>query len=271
VAGSGKKGVKTINISTPATIVAASCGTQIVKPCSRSTSSLTGSSDFFTYLGGEFKNTEETCRDFYKTNIGFFSIEGLIPKFDAIYGGKALTPTALSYALPAMINPIKTNSILYGLSLPNIKTSIHSLHELGYDNVVVANTSDDNKKFVDEIGLFRYNNLVHGRNSEDYDEVIVGDPAKMLKLKSRYAIDSILQKESITQNIKASVDVLKGKGEDVHKEIIAVNAGSIMYLANLVENFREGYLLALKEIYTGRPFDKLQEIVTTSGGTLSNV
>ena len=50
-AGSGKKGIKTFNISTPSAIVAASCGAYIAKACSCSTSSLTGSSDFISEIG----------------------------------------------------------------------------------------------------------------------------------------------------------------------------------------------------------------------------
>lgn len=46
VASSGKKGIKTINITSTACFVAAACGANIVKACSHSTSSKTGSSDF---------------------------------------------------------------------------------------------------------------------------------------------------------------------------------------------------------------------------------
>ena len=44
VASSGKKGIKTINITSAACFVAAACGANIAKACSHSTSSKTGSS-----------------------------------------------------------------------------------------------------------------------------------------------------------------------------------------------------------------------------------
>ena len=49
--GSGKKGIKTMNISTPALLTAASLGAYTAKSVSSSTSSLTGSADFLRELG----------------------------------------------------------------------------------------------------------------------------------------------------------------------------------------------------------------------------
>lgn len=51
VASSGKKGIKTINITSTSCFVAASCGANIAKACSHSTSSKTGSSDFLDICG----------------------------------------------------------------------------------------------------------------------------------------------------------------------------------------------------------------------------
>ena len=51
VASSGKKGIKTINITSTACFVAAACGANIAKACSHSTSSKTGSTDFLDICG----------------------------------------------------------------------------------------------------------------------------------------------------------------------------------------------------------------------------
>ncbi len=195
VAGSGKKGVKTVNISTPAALVAASCGSQIVKPCSKSTSSLTGSSDFFTILGGRLCGAEESVEILKKTNLGLVSIESAIPQFDHLYGGKLLAPTSLSYALPAMVTPIRTDAVLYGLSLPDIKKSIHALHGLGYSHVMVANSSEDKTAYIDEIGLFKYNKVVFGRTSQEKSELLMADPVDLLRLNVRYNISQIREKQ----------------------------------------------------------------------------
>lgn len=51
ISGSGKKGIKTINVSTASSIIATSLGANVIKPCSSSTSSLTGSFDLLEMLG----------------------------------------------------------------------------------------------------------------------------------------------------------------------------------------------------------------------------
>ena len=261
VAWSWKKWVKTINISTPATFVAASCWSQIVKPCSSSTSSLTWSSDFFTHLWWKFHDIERTKDIFQETWIGFFSIEWLIPKFDSIYGWNALTPTALSYALPAIINPVKTDTLLYGLSLENIKTSIHTLHSFWYERVIVANTSDDRKKYIDELWLFKHNNFVFGQYWEWLDELMVWDPLVKLWLSNRYSVAQIMQKSSVHDNVMAWVEVLKWKWDIVHRDIIALNAAAMIYLSNIAWNLKEAYELAIEEIASWKPYDKLKTVI----------
>jgi len=269
VAGSGKKGVKTVNISTPASIVAASLGSRIVKTCAKSASSLTGSSDFFESVGGVFRNIPDTVEVFNKTNIALVSIENMVPKFDSLYGGRLLAPTVLSYALPAMITPFKTDAVLYGLSLPRIEKSIHSLHGLGYNNVMVANATEDKIHYVDELGLYKVNKVVYGRTSEEKSDLMMADPVDMLKLSDRYSIEAIRERQNRKENIKVTLDVLKGDGEKDVRDIIAVNAAAMVFISGISEDLKEGFSLAQKEISSGRPIQKLEELVVATGGTFN--
>ena len=86
VASSGKKGVKTINITSAACFVAAACGANIAKVCSHSTSSKTGSADFLSICGIDigipFDKKVETMAEHH---ISFFSIEDTTPNFAKVY------------------------------------------------------------------------------------------------------------------------------------------------------------------------------------------
>src|SRR3990167_7436452 len=100
--GSGKKGVKTMNISTPALLTAASLGVYTVKAVSHSTSSLTGSADFLENVGCKLNISLNKMKEIIlKIGFGAFKIEGLLPKFDSIYGQKFIAPHALSFGLAA--------------------------------------------------------------------------------------------------------------------------------------------------------------------------
>lgn len=267
VAGSWKKWQKTINISTPAAFVAWSFWAQILKPCSRATSSLTWSSDYFSLLWGKFQDLRTTNNIFEKTNIWLFSIEWLIPKFDALYGWNALVPTVLSYWLPGMVTPVKTESLFYWLSMPDIEVSIRSLHLLWYKNVLVGNTSDDKVNFVDELWLHAHNNSVYWKTVWHATQLQIADPVGLLWVE-RQSIKLIAQKWDMFQNIAASVQVLQGKWEKPHQKIIWLNAWAMLMLTWHAENLREWYERALEEILTWRPFQKLEEVVIESGWKL---
>lgn len=264
VAGSGKKGVKTINISTPAAVVASSLGANVVKLASRSTSSVSGSSDFFSEVGGQIQDTNATVDTFNRTGFGLFSIEGLIPKFDSLYGGRVLAPTALSYALPATVTPVESDAVLYGFSMPRLKESVLALHAFGFDEVIGVNTTDDDVHYVDEAGIFGKNYMAHSRKGGR--EVTLSDPFDSLGLDHRHLLSEIAQKSTREENVAAGIEILKGKGENVQGMVVALNAAIMLQLSGVSEDLREGYQLAIAQILTGRPFEKLNEIIQASGG-----
>ncbi|MEI6420499.1 MAG: hypothetical protein WCO30_02585, partial [bacterium] len=108
VAGSGKKGIKTTNISSCAAIVAASLGSSVAKTCSSSTSSISGSSDFMENVGANISISSKLMINVLKeTGLGFFKIENRIKKFDALYGGKFYAPHILSFGLAGLLLPFK--------------------------------------------------------------------------------------------------------------------------------------------------------------------
>lgn len=173
VAGSGKKGVKTINISTPASIVAASAGAFVVKPGSHSTSSVTGSSDFMISLGLKIKDVHSTIEVLKNTGLGFFSIEDLIPTFDSVYGKKIFAPNPLSFGLAALVCPVKYTKLVYGLSHYNIKLSASVLSNFGIRDAIISTCTDDHLRYIDEFGLFKHNYYLFLKDSS------VGEVQKM--------------------------------------------------------------------------------------------
>src|SRR5690606_3577231 len=125
VASSGKKGFKTINITTPASFVAAACGAFTAKACSHSTSSKTGSSDFLEIIGININIPfKEKVTILQEKRIAFFSIEDTTPNFAKVYEGVFYAPHAMSFALAGLSFPVKIDALVYGLSHPNVKLSL---------------------------------------------------------------------------------------------------------------------------------------------------
>lgn len=70
VAGSGKKGFKLINVSTPASLLASSLGAYVSKTVSKATSSYLGSSDLLTLAGANLSiTTEDMSKNFNENKI----------------------------------------------------------------------------------------------------------------------------------------------------------------------------------------------------------
>jgi anthranilate phosphoribosyltransferase len=264
LAGSGKKGIKTMNISSSAAIVASSLGVNVAKICSGSTSSSTGSADFIEMLGANISDNREMISILERTGLGFFKIENQIPKFNLRYGGRFYAPHVLSFGLAGMILPFIPDSLLYGLSHPNIELSARVFQRFGYKNAMVVTNTDDGVHFLDEFGVFGTTSIIGVRN---------GDLGKMASFATsdvlglpKYTQDSIKPGKSKLDNIRLAVQVLGGKGEPAIEDIVSVNAGTLLYLAGKAGDLRQGYTACKRVIRKRYPIEKLKEFIKATGG-----
>lgn len=227
VAGSGKKGVKTFNISSAACMVAAAAGCIIAKPISRATSSLTGSSDILSACGANIHIPTQRMADIMlKVGFGGFSIEGLIPGFDAFYGGKFLTSHSFSYVLPALINPIRADRLVYGLSDSKIILSAEAFQKLGlYKSGIILNSHARNVH-VDELLPIGTSQIV----AFDAQRIFPYSPGEVSELLSQipYAIEHISPASDVNSQKEAFLRDLAGKGNETRQRIIALNAATIV-------------------------------------------
>lgn len=265
VAGSGKKGLKTFNISTPACIVAAAGGAYVSKPGSRATSSLSGSIDFASIVGANTLSFQEMTEVLLSTKFGLFSIENIIPKFDDVYGGRAFVPTPLSFGLPAISNPMVCDSLLYGLSHPNIELSLEVLKDLGYNEAFVVSSSHDNIHYVDELSSLK-SNLIGRIENGKIHSVEKLDVSKIFN--SKFGTPSDIESgESLIENVQIAVFVLSGKDNGHRTHTVALNAGIILLLASKVNNIVDGYNYAIDIIRSGKALEKLENFIEATGGS----
>ncbi len=265
VAGSGKKGLKTFNISTPACIVAAAAGAYVSKPGSHATSSLSGSIDFALIVGAKILSHQGMSEVLISTKFGLFSIEDVIPKFDNVYGGRAFGPTPLSFGLPAIVNPIVCDSLLYGLSHPNVDLSLEVLKNLGYNDAIVVSSSYDRIHFVDELTPLDFN-LFGGIKNGIIIPTEVLDVSKVFNLKNCKSFD-LKPGDSMIENAQLAVSVLTGKDKGFRTDTVAMNAGAILVMASKVDNIVDGYNYAIDIIKSGEALKKLEDFIEATGGS----
>lgn len=265
VAGSGKKGYKTFNISTPACFVASAVGAFVAKPGSVATSSISGSKDFLNTVGARISDPNDMIEVLLATGFGLFPIEQLIPKFDAVYGGKTFGPTPLSFALPAVINPIACDAVLYGLSHPNITLALNVFVGLGYKDAMIVCSTPDKIHYIDELSALEHNSIgiIAGGNAGEVEELsiasITGNPP---------AIPEVLQQgASLIENVQIALKILQGKSPGPGEDTVALNAAGILVLSGKSATLKDGFGLAIDVIRNGSAFRKLEEFIDATGGS----
>lgn len=269
VAGSGKKGFKTFNVSTPACIVAAAAGAYVAKPGSSATSSLSGSIDFLSVVGAHPLTHQEMTDILLATGFGIFSIERLIPKFDGVYGGKTFGPTPLSFCLPAIANPIVCDALLYGLSHPNIGLSQEVFQRFGYSSVTVVASSFDGVHYIDELTPAQESLIGEIQNGNVYESVKINF-AEIVGI-ANCEPEDLCPGESLIENIQLSVGTLSGKKPGHRENTVALNAAAILVLGNKTKTLAEGFVLAKEVIKSGSALDKLNEFVLATGGNQKSI
>lgn len=271
VASSGKKGIKTINITSTACFVAAACGVNIAKACSHSTSSKTGSSDFLEICGVNIDIPfEEKVKILQKYHIAFFSIEETTPKFAKVYGGLFYAPHAMSFGLAGLSFPIKIDSLAYGLSHPNVKLSAEVLNKFGINNSLIYSSTYDGIHFLDEllpIGCVNFARIKEG----NVEKTISADIQDALNFTYKFDMQSISEKSDKQKNIAESLKILKGQGTDSQIDAICINAAIFLLLGNKVNSLEEGYKIAKNTITTSKVWNLFLNVVELYGGNKAKI
>lgn len=267
LAGSGKKGVKTVNITTPAMILATAMGTYCAKAGSRSTSSLMGSVDLLEELGVTIPKSFAAQKAIFEaTKFGFFSIEDTIEKFDERYGNRFFAPHALSLALPAVVLPVNVDILMYGYAAPNIYLCARSLMNLGYQNLFIVNNTSDLIHYVDEMLPMGMTNVVGVVNGV-LGQTRSFDAGEFMKIAPEDGADTIFQQPRREQQVKLVTDTLKGSlPGSALENAVCLNAATIAYIAGDVASPEAGFARARQTIRSGQAAAQLQAIIAASWG-----
>lgn len=268
VASSGKKGIKTINITTVACFVAADCGVKIAKACSHSTSSKTGSSDFLDICGIDVNILfEDKIKILNKYNIAFFPIEDTTPRFAQLYGGLFYAPHAMSFGLAGLSFPIEVDALVYGLSHPNVKLSAEVLKSFGIQNSIIYSSTFDGVHFLDELLPMGYANFARIKDG-NVEKTISTDIRAALGINYTFDLKSIKEKVDKTKNIVESLKILRGEGTPSQIDAICVNSAIFLLLANKAGSLKEGYEIAKNKLLSKDVWDLFINVLISYKGNI---
>lgn len=259
--GTGGSPHKTFNVSTTSALLLAAAGVKIIKHGNRAITSKSGSADLLSALGVNINMEVQTCIDVYK-NIGITFL--FAQKFHA----------AMRFAAPARATlGFKTAFNLIGpLANPaNVTHQFIGVFDKAYTEIMA--------RALDILGIKRAM-VVSG--FDYYDEISLCAPTQITELNngviksyvfnpSEIGLDFVPYTElcggDVQENKRISLDIFSASPQSLRSpktQLVALNTGAALYLADKAQSIKEGYFLARDIIESKRVFAVLEEFVRLS-------
>jgi anthranilate phosphoribosyltransferase len=257
VVGTGGDGAHTFNISTAAMFVAAAAGAKIAKHGNRSVSSKSGSADVLEALGVNLNVSPERVADSISTlGVGFMFAPNHHPAMKNVVPiRRELGVRTVFNILGPLTNPANAKHILMGVfnaELVGIQARV--LQSLGMDHAMVVFGRDG----LDEISLegpTLIGELKNGLVSEY--EIHPRDFGLSTAPTSGFQVANSEESKQIV------LRVLGGEAGPA-SDIVCLNAGATLYVADLVPDIAAGIALAKAAIASGAARSTLDKFIVAT-------
>jgi len=254
--GTGGDGANTFNISTAVAFVAASCGVNIAKHGNKSASGKVGSADVLLNLGLNLNcSLEKVISAVNEIGITFLfapvwhkSLIKLAPL------RKELGIRTVFNQLGPLVNPLRPDAQVLGVASEDLLEPMgNALLKMGINRAIVvhgyggldeASLQGENKLVLIEKGKLRFSTV----NISNFNQENISN--EKLVLSESDSNDNILK------------SVLNGSGHNSHKNVVALNAALVLWVAGIDENLIEGFNKALYSINKGDPWEKFSLLKT---------
>ena len=252
--GTGGDGSKTFNISTAAAIVAASAGVNIAKHGNRSVSSKSGSADVLEALGVRLDlEPEQVARCVQEIGIGFmFAPMHHSSMRHAAAPRKELAVRTLFNLLGPLTNPAGAKRQVMGVfDSAWLEPIAHVLKSLGAEKALVVHADDG----LDELSIAAASQVCELNKGNIKTYQVTPEELGL----ARSSLDEI-QVEDVTQSAAIIKNVLQGK-PGAAADIVALNAGAAIYVADKADSLEQGVALAQERIRSGAAKEKLDQLI----------
>jgi anthranilate phosphoribosyltransferase len=254
IVGTGGDGAHTFNISTASMFVAAAAGAKVAKHGGRSVSSSSGSADVLEALGANIMLSPAQVGDcLAATGIGFmFAPNHHLAMKNVAPVRREMGVRTIFNILGPLTNPAGAPNTLLGVFHPDlVGILVRVMERLGAKHVMVVYGKDG----MDEISLGAAT-LVGELKDGKISEYEIHPEDFALQMSSNRSLRVASAQES-----KAMVCSALADEEGTAREIVVLNAGSALYVANIAESIPQGIALARAAIESGAARAKLDEFV----------
>jgi anthranilate phosphoribosyltransferase len=257
--GTGGDFSGSINVSTAAGLVAASCGLPVVKHGNRSFTSKCGSADVLEALGARLDLSPLESRDILD-RTGFCFLLAPVYHPGIAHAGpvrRALKVRTIMNLLGPCLNPARPSVQLLGVPVPKLLRPIaETLRALGVERALVVHGSG-----LDEVALHGFTSAVSLAGGELEELEITPEQAGL----RRIPVEEIAG-GAPKENAQRLAALLSGRGSEADSAVVALNAGALLMTAGRASGLREGVGQSLDALRSGRANSTLQSFVEASRG-----
>ena len=256
--GTGMDSIKTFNISTAASIVAAAGGICMAKHGARAITSKCGAVDILEVLGVDVEcDVNLTKRSIEKAGIGIFNgMSGKVhPK--ALYRilSQIRFGTILNIA-GSLANPALPSIGVRGVySRDMVMPIVQTMKEIGYKRAFVVHGMDrDGCRGLDEISTIGRTEVAELQADGEIDEYTLFAEDFGIKECDESAI---LYQPDRTMEAVRLLKVLSGEDRGPRRDIVCLNTAPILYITGHASDIEQGVEKAGSIIDSGKPIKKL--------------
>ncbi len=249
IVGTGGDLANTVNISTAAGLLAASCGIKVAKHGNRAATSKCGSADLLEALDCNIQlNAQQTAYCLEQTNFGFC----FAPIFHPILKKLRLLRAQLDLStifnlVPPFLNPAQTQHMMIGVNHPDLlPLYAQTLKKLGKSHSMVF-------------------------HSEGLDELTSIHTAQIIEIKNNQLISYELNPQQFNFKVGTLIDLQGKDAQDNSQKImlafsgqpsiladtLILNAAVALYLYGSTNSIAEGIPLAQQHLNSGAPMQLL--------------
>jgi anthranilate phosphoribosyltransferase len=265
ISSAGGSGVRKINVSTLASLVAGDPIVPVIKHSFWKVTSITGSADALEAVGihPQTVTLPQVQKAVESAGVAFYSplfVSGElrnIVNFGRVLGEKQVGVSTPFHLLAPIFTPIPLTYRMFGLNNP---TQFEMLSEifrgLGYRNALLVRGFDG----LDEASIASPSRVRGFRGEEDFDFVLLPEEAGL----KRAPQESVLPVNA-ESNYRDFLRIAHGLETGPKRDLIALNAGLALWISERATSIAEGVNMALERLASGLAAERLTTLVEQHG------
>ncbi len=261
--GTGMDQLKTFNVSTAASVVAAAGGARMARHGARALTSSCGTVDLLEGIGIDVEcEVDKVAESIRKEGIGLFN--GMSSKVHPQSLGRILSQIRFGSTLniaASLASPCRPTHGLRGVYAEELVPKVsHVMKDIGYQRAMVVHGFDaEKKKGMDEMSILG-ETLVHEFTTDGDEQTFLLAPEDVGLERADYP--SIAATGDIHKELVRFMKVITGTGHPECVDMTCLNAGAVLYLVGKAENIGKGVEMSREIIETGQALAKLSRWVT---------